>query len=264
VTVWEGLILGIVQGATEFLPVSSSGHLVIGQRMLGVRLPGVWFEVAVHLATLVSILLVYRNRVLALIRGALTGESSAWRYLGLLLLASVPAALVGILFEERIEALFDSEAVVGFALLATAGILMSSRRPLRSSSWSDSVSPGAALTIGIAQAFAIVPGISRSGTTVVSGLWLGVEPDRAAEFSFLMAVPAIGGAALLQFPEIMEAGAANGAGLALVAGAIAAGVTGVLAIKTFVAMLRRRSFPAFSVYCAAVGVLFLAYLALSA
>ena len=263
-SLWESLVLGVVQGATEFLPVSSSGHLVIGQILLGIAIPGVFFEVAVHLATLLSVLVVYRERVRGLLRGAVRREREAWRYLGLVAVATVPAGLVGGLFKDRIEALFESPVVPGVALLVTGVLLWSTRAARRR--WEGRTEPlpgmGAAGLIGIAQAFALVPGISRSGATVVVALWLGLEAREAAAFSFLMSVPAIGGAAVLALPDL--AGSGPGVGLlVLLAGAAAAAVTGVLAIRTFIRMLERRSFHHFALYCWAVGAAFLAYLALA-
>lgn len=258
-TLWESIFLGVIQGATEFLPVSSSGHLVIAQVLLGIRDSGVVFEVAVHLATLVSILLVYRTRVGSLLKGAVTGDEASLRYVGLLVVATIPAGLVGVLWKDAIEALFETPAAPGVALLVTGAFLWTSRSALASATgtlpgW------GAALLIGVAQAFALVPGISRSGATVVTALWLGVEAREAAAFSFLMAVPAIAGAAVLQIPDV--AGVSGPGWGVLAAGGVAAGVTGVLAIRTFVAVLARGSFHWFAPYCWTVGVLFLTYLAL--
>lgn len=256
-TLLEAIVLGIVQGATEFLPVSSSGHLVIAQELLGVREQGVVFEVAVHVATLVSILAVYRTRVGELAVGALRREEAALRYVGLLVVATLPAAVVGLLFEDTVEALFENPVAPGLALLVTGLILWSSRGALPRA---KGVVPTwrAALLIGVAQAFALVPGISRSGSTVVAALWLGVAPREAAAFSFLMAVPAIAGAAVLQLGEFGEAGGPGAAALAL--GSVAAAVVGVLAIRTFVAMLARESFHFFAPYCWAAGAAFLTYL----
>ncbi len=257
---WEALVLGVVQGATEFLPVSSSGHLVITQQLLAVDVEGVLFEVAVHVATLVSILLVYRTRVGELAAGAFRGERDAWRYIGLVVLATVPAAVIGLGFEDRIEAFFEDGWVTGVGLLLTGAILWSSRAALRRD---PAASPDAraALLIGLAQSLALVPGVSRSGTTVVVALWLGIEAREAAAFSFLMAIPAIAGAAVLQVPSLLEGPPAVGAS-ALGVGALAAAVTGVLAIRTFVLLLERRTFYHFAVYVWIVGVAFLAWLAL--
>lgn len=263
---WDSMILGVIQGATEFLPVSSSGHLVMGQALLGIDVPGVVFEVTVHLATLLSILVAYRGRVAGLVGGAARGRADAWRYVGLLVVATIPAAVVGLLWRDRVEALFEAPMTVGVALFVTGALLWSTRRPLREradAEWGD-VAVGVALAMGIAQSFALVPGISRSGATVVTGLWLGVEPREAAAFSFLMAVPAIAGASILELPGIFSdaSGGQVGGWILFVGGAVAA-VTGVLAIRTFVAMLRHRSFHQFAVYCWLAGGGFLSYLLLT-
>ena len=256
-TVWEALVLGIVQGATEFLPVSSSGHLVIGQAVLGIEVEGVLFEVAVHVATLVSILWVYRERVLGLTGGVLARERDAMTYAGLILVASVPAGLLGVFAKDPVEALFDDPVVPGVALLVTGTFLWSSRWALTRAVLER---PGwvAAFLIGLAQAFALVPGISRSGATVVAALWLGMQAREAAAFSFLMAVPAVGGAALLQLLDL--SGASGLSSVALGLGGAAAAVTGVLAIRTFVAMLGKNAFHLFAPYCWVVGGVYLLWL----
>lgn len=256
---WEAFLLGVVQGATEFLPVSSSGHLVIGQALLGIRVPGVSFEATVHGATLVSIALVYRERLASLVGGMIRGRRDAWRYAGLLLLATLPAATVGLLWRSEVEGLFETPVTVGVALLVTGGLLWTTRRVLGREEWGGP-GTGSAVAMGLAQTFALVPGISRSGATVVLGLWLGIEPREAAAFSFLMAIPALGGAAALQVPELLE-GTGGVSAAALAVGGVAAAITGVLAIRTFVSMLRHRSFHRFAPYCWAVGGLFLVYLA---
>lgn len=257
----EAMLLGFIQGAAEFLPISSSGHLVMTQVVLGIEIPGVLFEVAVHVATLVSILLVYRTRVTDLTVGALTGDRDAWRYVGLVVVATIPAGLLGVFAKDRIEALFENPWAPGVALLVTGTFLWSSRRALARA---EAPEPGwgAALLVGIAQAFALVPGISRSGATVVAALWLGIEAREAAAFSFLMAVPAIAGAAVLQIPDMGASGAAGLSVGVVVVGSVMAGVVGVLAIRTFVAMLARRSFHFFAPYCWAAGVAYLLYLGL--
>ncbi len=257
-SLWEAILLGMVQGATEFLPVSSSGHLVAGQALLGIRVPGVAFEVAVHVATLVSILIVYRDRVAQLVRGLVTGERTSWVYAGLLVAATIPAAVVGLLLKDAVETLFENPTFVGLAFLVTGALLWTTRAALARDPRREP-GLGDAVVIGLAQAVAILPGISRSGSTVVAGLWLGVDPVRAAELSFLMAVPAILGAAVLQLPELAgETGI--GMGGVLVAGSAVAAVTGVLAIRTFLRMLRKRSFHHFAVYLWIVGALFLGWL----
>lgn len=254
----DALLLGLIQGITEFLPVSSSGHLVMGQALLGIQIPGVAFEVAVHVATLFSVLLVFRKRVIGLVVGAVRLDPGACRYLGLLTLATLPAVGVGLGARDVMEGLFDVPEVAAVALLVTGSFLWTSRRALARD---PNRKPGAreALLMGLAQAFAIIPGISRSGATVVAGLWLGVEAEEAAALSFLMAVPAILGAAVLELPGLMAGGGDLGAGPLILGSAVAA-VAGVLAIWIFVAMLKRKSFHHFGPYCWGVGGVFLSYL----
>jgi undecaprenyl-diphosphatase len=258
--VLEALFLGALQGATEFLPVSSSGHLVMGQAVLGIDLPGILFEVVVHVATLLSVLVVYRERLVELTRGTLLERSpEAWRYVGYLVVATIPVAVVGLAFGDAVEGAFESEKVVGYALLTTGVILASTRWALRRP-LDAKLGWRIAVLIGLAQCLALVPGISRSGITVATALWLGMRPVEAAAFSFLLSIPAIGGAAVLSLPDLAGGIESIGA-LPLAVAAVSAGIVGVLAIRTFVAMLRNRSFPAFAVYCWAAGLGFLAWLA---
>lgn len=255
-TIWEAIILGFVQGATEFLPVSSSGHLVIAQTVLGIEIDGVVFEVAVHVATLLSVLVVYRSRVTQLLSGAVRREREAWTYLGMIVVATIPAGLLGVFAKDTIEGLFENPMAPGVALIVTGIVLWSSRSAMERAVHKH---PGwtAALLIGCAQAFALIPGISRSGSTVVAALWLGIHAEEAAAFAFLIAIPAIAGAAVLQIPDL---GMSPQLGTApLVAGGVVAAITGVLAIRTFVAMLAKRSFHLFAPYCWLVGVGFLAF-----
>ena len=257
-TLWEAAFLGLLQGATEFLPVSSSGHLVVGQALLGLEIPGVEFEVAVHVATLISVLAVYHERIATLIRGTVAGDSHAWRYVGLLALATAPIVVLGGLFRAPVEALFESPFVPAAGFLVTGTLLWTTRGALRRTSWTE-LAPMAAAMIGLAQACALVPGISRSGATVVVALWMGVEAEEAAAFSFLMAVPAIAGAAVLQLWGWTDAGLSVTSG-ALILGSLVAAVIGVLAIRVFVALLARQTFHQFGIYCWALGAVFLAYL----
>jgi len=257
-SLWEAVFLGFLQGTTEFLPVSSSGHLVVGQALLGLDIPGVHFEVAVHVATLVSVVLVYHARIRKLIRGAFGGDAQALRYIGFLVVATLPIVAVGAFFRQAVEALFESPFVPAVAFLVTGTMLWTTRRAFRRESW-PGLGMGTAVAIGLAQAFAVVPGISRSGATVVMALWMGVEAEEAAAFSFLMAIPAIAGAAILQLWGTTESGVGL-AGGALILGSVVAAVTGVLAIRAFVAFLARQTFHRFGVYCWALGAAFLVYL----
>ncbi|MGH0038155.1 MAG: undecaprenyl-diphosphate phosphatase [Myxococcota bacterium] len=255
----EALWLGIVQGLTEFLPVSSSGHLVIFQTLLGAEAEGgILFEIAVHVATLVAIAVFYRRRILELVVGAFRGHGDAWRYGAKLGVATLPAVAVGLLAKDWVEAHFHAPAVSGVGLLLTGTILWTTRSTL---SRAQGEEPGwaAALLIGCAQAFAIWPGVSRSGTTVAAALALGVRPERAAEFSFLMGIIAIAGAAVLAIPDLGEA--SSGALAAISIGGAAALVSGVAAIWLFIRLLRAKIFHAFSYYAWATGLAFLAWIA---
>ena len=272
-TWYEGVLLGFLQGATEFLPVSSSGHLVMGQTLLGLEVPGMSLEVALHFATLLSVLVVYRARVGALLAGVWRRDREQLRYAGLLVLASVPAAIAGIGFGDFFASLFDRAAVTGVALLVTGCVVWTARGALAREP-AGRLGVGSAVIVGLAQAAAIVPGISRSGATVVAALWRGVDPREAAAFSFLMSVPAVGGAALLKVPELVAGvgGVAGGVGAVAASGASATGVvpmavlgvaavaacvTGMAAIRAFRAMLASRSLHRFAPYLWAVGAIFL-------
>lgn len=250
-TWYESVFLGFLQGATEFLPVSSSGHLVLGQTFLGIQQTGVGFEVTVHVATLFSVVAVYRARILSLVVGVFRREREHLRFAGLLLLASVPAGVAGVAFGDFLESLFDAPMVAGAALVVTGCFLWTAKRALARE---PSALPGlgTAAAMGLAQALAIVPGISRSGATVVAGLWGGIDPREAAAFSFLLSIPAVCGAAVLKLPSALAAGSGVSPG-ALAIAAVVACVTGVFAIRAFHAMLDSRSFHRFAPYLWAAG-----------
>lgn len=253
-SLFEALLLGVVQGLTEFLPVSSSGHLVLGQALLGIDDPGVTFEVVVHLATLCAVLWVYRRRVRDLLGGMAGGKSTAWRYAGLIVLASVPAGVAGVFGRPLFEDAF-SRPVLAAAMLMVTGAIVYSLRYASATVRDEEIDAGRGIWVGVAQALAILPGISRSGSTVALGVWMGVEPVRMAEFSFLLSVPAILGAGLLQVGYAEEVTAL--AAVPLAAGFAAAAVSGVIAIRLFVRMLRAGTFHHFAWYCWAVGSAYL-------
>ncbi|WP_420441181.1 undecaprenyl-diphosphate phosphatase [Candidatus Palauibacter sp.] len=248
---FEAFVLGVVQGLTEFLPVSSSGHLVLGQALFGVELPGVVFEVTVHVATLCAVCWVYRGRVAALVRGACTGDRASMRDVGLLAVATLPAAAVGVGLRDALEPTFERPVLAATMLLVTGAVVWSIRHLSRRATGARPTA-GGALAIGLAQAAAILPGISRSGSTVVAAAAAGVEPRRAAEFSFLLSIPAIGGAAVLQAPDLGEAGLAVGV-LPLAVAFAASALSGVFAIRIFLRMLERRVFHRFAWYCWFIG-----------
>lgn len=252
-SLWEGFFLGLVQGLTEFLPISSSGHLALAEAALGVKTPGLVVEIALHVATLLAVFIAFRARLVELARGAIRRDPGAWQYIALLVVGTIPAAIVGVLFEDFFKQAFGSLTEVGIEFILTGIILWSTR-------WIGAPNPGDRLTapnatlIGVAQAAAILPAISRSGTTVAAGMWLGIDPVRAGEFSFLLSIPAIGGAALLELPKLASATTQVGvAPLAL--GFVVSLVTGVLSIRWLVTLLRRRAFHWFAPYCWVLGVL---------
>ena len=250
---WQGLILGVVQGLTEFLPISSSGHLVVVEVAIGLTTPGVVVEVVLHVATLLAVVIVYQRRLISLLVGALRADRAAWRSIGLLGIGTIPAGLVGLLLADLFERAFDSLLLVGVSFVVTGLILWSTRRGQERLLGGEPTAAGAG-GIGFAQALAILPGISRSGTTIAAALWLGVEPVRAAEFSFLLAIPAIAGAAVLQIPQLSGGIESVGAGPLAVSFLAALGA-GVFAIRWLLALLRSKAFYRFAPYCWALGAI---------
>jgi undecaprenyl-diphosphatase len=253
--VWQGIVLGLVQGLTEFLPISSSGHLVLVEALTGLHFTDVTVEVALHVATLGSLLVLYGRRLWQLVRGVLRGDGPSLRYAALLAIATIPAGVIGLLFHRQIEERFHSLVWLGVQFVVTGLILWSTRRPRGER---DIPSPGAAAGIGFAQAFAILPAVSRSGATIAAALWSGLTPTAAAEFSFLLAVPVIAGAALLEARDMAVDIAAVGA-VPLGVSCAVAFVSGIWSIRFLVALLRRGSFYAFAPYCWAVGVFTIIY-----
>ncbi len=250
-TVLEGVALGLLQGLTEILPVSSSGHLLLGQAALGIEIPGFAFEVVVHVATMCAITWVFRARLVDLARGVRQGDRGELGYLGLLILGSVPAAIVGIGFRDTLAPLFE-RPMVAAALLVVTGFVVLSIRWTGTRSVDARPSVPAAVLIGVAQAFAILPGISRSGSTVAAATALGITPRKAAEFSFLLSLPAVGGAAVLQIGGFDSAIAEIGVG-PLIASFVTAIASGVFAIHLCLRLLGQGQFHRFAPYCWLVG-----------
>lgn len=264
-------LLALIQGLTEFLPVSSSGHLVLAQRALSFERTPLSIDVALHVGTLLAVLLIYRRSLWRLVRQALSGEL---REVGLLALASVPVALVGLTLRDAVESAFASAHVAAWGLLATAVILFvgdQGRRRTRRAGLGAERPLGwrIALLVGCAQAVAILPGVSRSGTTISAGLLCGLRPDHAARFSFLLSIPAILGASLLALPDLFgsadPADGADGAaferpGAALLTWAVLfAGFVGWGALRALLAFLDRGAFAWFGAYCAVLGLGVLAF-----
>jgi undecaprenyl-diphosphatase len=267
----QAIILGLVQGATEFIPVSSSGHLVLVPWLLGWSEPGLVFNTIVHWGTLVAVLAYFWRDWWALITAWLRGLfRQGWRdpdaprpeqrdrdrrLMWLLIVGSVPAAAIGFLLEDFFESLFGKPAWVSIFLLVTAGLLALSERlgqrtrEISDLGWLD------ALLIGLGQAAAIAPGISRSGSTMAAGLFRGLERAAAARFSFLLATPIIFGAGLFKLLDLFDAPDPLAQVPALAAGFVAAAVSGYLCIWGLLRYLQRGRLYIFAVYCALAGTL---------
>ncbi len=263
-SIWQAAILGLLQGLTEFLPVSSSGHLVLMRAYWETIPRDLLFEVTVHLATLLAVVAYYRHDILAIFKGAITGTPSTCagmstrRWLGLIMLGSIPAAVVGLLFRAQLEATFSDGAGAGMRLMATGALLFSTASIAATR---RSVSAATAFLIGVAQAVAILPGISRSGATIATGIWGGVEREQAARYSFLLSLPAIGGAFLLQVFDVAEHSVALDVQRLwpLIVGFVVALVSGYFAVPLLIRALIRNRFALFGIWCWIVGIWALKY-----
>lgn len=267
----QALILGLVQGLTEYLPVSSSGHLEIGKMLLGIdaEAGGLTFDIVVHVATVLATLVILWREVAWIFKGLFKFQwNDEARYTLNILVSMVPVGIVGLLLKDSIESLYADEhvrdIVVGVCLLITAGLLTLTHfyKPQEK----GSLSPLHAFIIGIAQAVAVLPGLSRSGSTIATGLLLGNNKEKLAQFSFLMVIPPILGEALLDFKHIVapsaEYLAEHGATTAvpmmsLVVGFIAAFVSGCFACKWMIALVKKCKLIYFGIYCAIAGLLVL-------
>ena len=270
---FEALILGLLQGLTEYLPVSSSGHLAIGSHILGIEAEeNLMFTVVVHVATVLSTLVVLGGEIIRLVRGTfgplnagasgLNRLNADQRYMLNILVSMIPIFVVGIFFKDTVESIFgEGLLVVGCCLLVTAGLLAYSYygKPRQK----ESISLIDAFIIGVAQAVAVLPGLSRSGSTIATGLILGNNKAHMAQFSFLMVIPPILGEALLDTIKAAKEGFSAAFGdlsvMALVVGFVAAFVSGIAACKWMIGIVRRGKLIYFAYYCVAVGAVTLAY-----
>jgi len=260
----QALLLGMVQGLTEFLPVSSSGHLVLGKKFLGVasEMP-VTFEVVVHAGTLLATLIVFWKPLWEIMgflgrvatrrtRGRLWADPSC-RLLVAIVLGTIPAGVAGVLLNDRIESLFSSILLVAIALCATGTLLFATHWSRSCTQGSENVSVPQALIVGVVQAIAIAPGISRSGSTIATGLLCGIDREAAARFSFLLSMPAISGAAVLKARDIAQASVAVG-WLPLALGFAMSFVVGLVALWVVLTFVRQGRFHWFGYYCWVVGL----------
>ncbi len=265
---FETFILGVVQGLTEFLPISSSGHLVLFQNLFGFTEPELLLDAALHFGTLVAVCVHFRSDLKQMALDTLNTlahpgdlrpktQRPHFALFLAVLAGSVPTAAIGILFRKPLTGLFGSVDAVGIALLATGGIVALTRLVPQERGTRDRVGFLIAFAVGAAQGLAIVPGISRSGTTIACGLLLGLERQLAGRFSFLLSIPAISGALALELtsPDFQRIGF-----LPLIIGFIFSGVTGLLALRLLMGMIRKGHLYYFAPYCWALGLFVLTYL----
>ena len=269
-TFLEAIFLGILQGLTEFLPISSSGHLVLAQTYLGLKESLVFFDVMVHVGTLAAVLVVYRDAIWKLTTGGLSTltDTQFWRkpgaglntsaelkFISLILFGSIPTGVIAVLFKTELESLFHEVHLVSIMLILTGAILQLPR--LRKQEMDDHDDPTGKLKtwhaplIGIAQGCAITPGISRSGTTISLALFLGIPAKTAAEYSFLLSIPAILGAVVL---KIRDVGDTSVPLHIMGTGMLASFIVGYIALRFLLVMLNRGKFSVFSYYCIALGL----------
>lgn len=261
----EVIFLSVLQGVAEFLPISSSGHLVLGRTLLGLGEVGMRLDIFLHVGTLVAVFAFYRATVMRLAkglvdRGASANRAAAWSYALKIVLSAVPAGVVGLLFLNQVETAFASPKMVGGALLFT-GLVLSATRFLPKGE--KDVSCLRAVLMGLTQAVAILPGVSRSGLTLAAARAAKVDAEKAAAFSFLMSAPPIAGAALLEVLKAVRAADAAavpevGWGPCAV-GAVVAAVVGYASLKLLVKSLKGRWFWLFGPYCLLAGALALAF-----
>ena len=266
---YEAVLLGLIQGLTEFLPVSSSGHLEIGKVLLGVETTDdLLFTTMVHAATVLSTIIVFRKQIWDLLKGFFCGLrgirienrtlecNDQTDYLLKMVVSMIPILIVGVFFKDAVESLFGSITVVGFALLATAVLLFfsdyASRPGMKSifpqNEYRNGISYWQAFAVGLGQAFAVLPGLSRSGTTISTGLICGVKREVMAQFSFLMVLVPILGEAFLELVG-GEFGASSVGALPLILGFVSAFVSGLFACKVMIAIVKKAKLSWFALYC---------------
>ncbi|MCH2207426.1 MAG: undecaprenyl-diphosphate phosphatase [Lentisphaerales bacterium] len=263
----KAFFLGIIQGFAEFLPISSSGHLVIFSQLFDYQNAGLMMNIFVHFGTLLAIFVVFRedikNMILSLpgIFGFISGganvkseKDEAGALAFYIIIGSIPAAIVGLTFKDYFESLSNTVTPTCLALLATSAFLWSSKYPKENENL-NFMTAVQAMMIGCAQAFAIMPGISRSGATIVLALWLGLNKGLAARFSFLLSIPVVAGASLLEIIRVIKDGASlpEGQWVELLVGVTAAVVSGYIAIKWMLKLINNNKFSYFAIYCALVG-----------
>jgi undecaprenyl-diphosphatase len=251
--IFEAMLLGLIQGLTEFLPVSSSGHLVIFQEFLGLNEPGVTLEVLLHFGTLLSVLWVFGKDFIKLLN--FRSNLVERHYFVMLIVGVVVTGMIGLLISDYVAALFKSTLLVGLMLFLTGAILKLIAIIPPGSKDKGDITYKDALLVGLFQSVAIIPGISRSGSTIAASLWRGLDRQTAVKYSFMLAAPVILGATLFELREMLSVGLGRDVIINYFAGVAVAFLSGVLAIRVFVKLLAGNKFHYFSYYCFAAGSL---------
>ncbi len=265
---YQGIILGILQGLTEFLPVSSSGHLVLGQHFFGMTQSQLIFDISVHMGTLMAVLVVYASEILLMCSSVIRflanlvclkplkdqiDNDVTLHMAGVIVIGSVPTAIIGLFLKQFEHILFSSTLLVGCMLLLTGTILWISRKYHIVEQDQTPIGIKRGIIIGISQGLAVIPGVSRSGTTIATGMFLGLDRQKAATFSFLLSIPAIVGAQILGVKDMLEGGLS--VDTVTIWATIVSFVTGLIALKILIKIVHAGKFHFFAPYCWCLGLL---------
>ncbi len=263
----EAVLLGIVQGLTEFLPVSSSGHLVLLSSLLGVEEPTLVFDILLHFGTLVAVFIVFWSDIVSLVKGAwrIISQPNKWRRLAeddpdarivlSILLGTIPVVIVGFLLQDLVSKLFNAPVFAGYMLLITGTILFVSEKASKTQKAPDKITLQDGFIIGLGQAVAILPGISRSGTTIAVGLLRGLRREEVAKFSFLLSIPAILGSQVLGVVELLATESITTPYWIMAVGTLVSAITGFFAIKLLLQLVRKNRLLIFAYYTWFVGLI---------
>lgn len=257
----QAIVLGAVQGLTEFIPISSSGHLVIVPDLFGWRQPGLAFDVMLHLGSLLALLIYFFGDLIDVTRGFFAGDKWSRKLVLFLAVGTVPAVIAGLVWADTFEAQFEDAPAAALQLLITAAILVAAEFALRYHSRRaaqtgrelrsmEDMKLLDAASVGVAQAIAIIPGISRSGSTIATGLAFGIKREDAARFAFLLAIPALLGASILKIPDLASGNLGLGASIA---GFVSSLVTSYIAIAALIRFLKNNTLYPFALYCLIAG-----------
>lgn len=251
-SIFQAVLLGLVQGFSEFLPISSSGHLVLLQSLFGINEGALFFDTMLHLGTLLAVVAIYITDFIDIFRKRM------WKRLFMLIFATIPAAFIGFYFQDFFEEMYGGARLLGFGFLFTALILALSDRMREGKKDLGRMRLWDALGMGVMQAIAIFPGVSRSGSTISGGIFCGLNRRFAADFSFQMSVPIILGSVLLQGKDALEAGIPTNEWTPIIIGTAVAAICGFIAIKIMLRVVQKAKLSGFAVYVALLGVLVLA------